>query len=76
MAKTNHSLAGTAPQLQEIYVILIADEKGNFNYIHTYPQSIYATQAAAEQRRWELIAEQDEITEVNSKVQKMYKIIN
>jgi hypothetical protein len=62
--------------LQQTYIIMIADDAGNFDWVVTSPQTFYPDHASAEKRRQELIKEEEMITEANSKIQKIYHITN
>lgn len=62
--------------MKTLYVILLADKEGNFEWIYTLPNPFYPTREEAEQVRIDLISKEQTITEENSKVQRMYKLEN
>lgn len=60
--------------MKKIYVILLADLEGNFDWIYTLPYSFYMTRKEAEQMRQELIKNEKTITDKNSKVKRLWKL--
>ncbi len=62
--------------MKPIYVILLADKQGNFDWIYTDPKPYYDTKQEAEKIREELIEQEETVTEENSKVQKLWRLTN
>ena len=62
--------------MKEVYVVLLADTQGNFEWVYTHPKPYYLTKQEADEVRMELIEKEETITEKNSKVQLMYKLDN
>jgi len=60
--------------MKTLYVILLADKEGNFDWVYTLPHPFYPTREEAEQVRNQLIKDEKTITKENSKVQTMYKL--
>ncbi len=60
--------------LKEVYVIHLADENGEFNWIYTYPKPYYPTKQEAEEIRKRLIKLDIAVTEDNCIVKKLYRI--
>lgn len=61
-------------ELKEIYVLLLADKEGNFEWVYTLPKPYYETKEEAEEVRRELIKNEKTVTEKNSKVKKLLKM--
>ena len=57
-----------------IFVILLADKQGNFDWVFTAPKPYYETSEEAEKIRKELIEKEDTVTEKNSKVKKLWRL--
>lgn len=62
--------------MKEVYVVLLADSDGNFEWVYTHPKPYYLTKEEARRVREELIEKEETVTEQNSKVQLMYKLDN
>ena len=62
--------------MKPIYVILLADKQGNFDWMYTDPKPYYDTKQEAEKIREELIEQEETVTEENSKVQKLWRLTN
>ena len=62
--------------MKEVYVVLLADSDGNFEWVYTHPKPYYLTEQEAQEVRKELIEKEETVTEQNSKVQLMYKLDN
>jgi len=62
--------------MKEVYVVLLADSDGNFEWVYAHPKPYYLTKEEAQKVRDELIEKEETITEQNSKVQLMYKLNN
>lgn len=62
--------------MKPIYVILLADNQGNFDWIYTAPKPYYETREEAEEIRKELIENEKTVTEKNSEVKKLWKLTN
>lgn len=62
--------------MKEVYVVLLADSNGNFEWVYTHPKPYYLSKEEAQKVRDELIEKEETITEQNSKVQLMYKLDN
>ena len=60
--------------LQEVYVIALAGNDGEFDWIYIYPKPYYLTEAEAIQVRNSLIENEESVTENNSIVKKMYRV--
>lgn len=61
-------------KLTPVYVLLIADENGNFDWIYTAPQLYYLTREEAEKVREDLILEKEKITKENTMVKRFWKM--
>lgn len=61
--------------LEEIYVVALADENGEFQWIYIDPKPYYPTRQEAEEIRQNLIEDNEIITESNCIVKKLYRII-
>ena len=57
-----------------MYVILIADESGKFDWFYNDPKPFYPTRQQAEEVRRKLIEQEEYLTDKNCKVQKMYHL--
>ncbi len=62
--------------MKEVYVVLLADSNGNFEWVYTHPKPYYLNKEEAQKVREELIEKEETVTERNSKVQLMYKLDN
>ena len=62
--------------MKEVYVVLLADSDGNFEWVYTHPKPYYLSKVEAQKVRKELIEKEETITEQNSKIQLMYKLDN
>ncbi len=62
-----------AKELLQVYVLFLADKKGNFDWIYTVPKPYYQTKEEAEKIREELIEKEETVTKENSKVKKLWK---
>lgn len=58
--------------MKEVFVVLLADSQGNFEWVYTHPKPYYLTKQEAESERQELIKTEPTITLENSKVIKKY----
>ena len=61
-------------ELIPVYVLFLADDKGNFDWVYTVPKPYYDTREEAEEVRRELIEKEDTVTEENSKVKRLWRI--
>lgn len=61
-------------KLIPVYVLFLADEKGNFDWIYTVPKPYYQTKDEAEKVREQLIEKEETVTKENSKVKKLWKL--
>lgn len=59
-----------------VYLVLLADEKGEFTWVCDNPKLLYYTREEAEQVRAELIKNDEYVNTKNSKVQRLVKIEN
>lgn len=62
--------------MREVFVVLLADKQGNFEWVYTHPKPYYLSKEEAQKVREELIEKEETVTEQNSKVQLMYKLEN
>jgi hypothetical protein len=60
--------------MKEVYVVLLADSDGNFEWVYTHPKPYYLTKQEAQKVHKELIEKEETVTKQNSKVQLMYKL--
>ena len=60
--------------LQEVYVIALADNDGEFDWIYIHPKPYYLTEAEAVEIRNSLIENEEFITESNCIVKKLYRV--
>ena len=60
--------------MKEVYVVLLADSDGNFEWVYTHPKPYYLTKEEAQEVRKELIEKEETVTEQNSKVKMLYKL--
>ena len=60
--------------LEEVYVIALADNDGEFDWIYIHPKPYYLTEAEAVEIRNSLIENEESVTESNCIVKKMYRI--
>lgn len=63
-----------ANELIPVYVVFLADDKGNFDWIYTVPKPYYQTREEAEEVRRELIEKEETVTTENSKVKGLWRI--
>jgi hypothetical protein len=61
-------------ELIPVYVVFLADDKGNFDWIYTVPKPYYQTREEAEEVRRELIEKEETVTKENSKVKGLWRI--
>lgn len=61
-------------ELIPVYVVFLADDKGNFDWIYTVPKPYYQTRKEAEEVRKELIEKEETVTTENSKVKGLWRI--
>lgn len=61
-------------KLIKIYVIALADSKGNFDWIYTHPKPFYYTRKEASYILTELCSQEPTITSKNSKILKLWKV--
>ena len=54
-------------ELIPVYVVFLADDKGNFDWIYTVPKPYSQTRKEAEEVRKELIEKEETVTTENSK---------
>ena len=60
--------------LQEVYVIALAENDGEFDWIYIHPKPYYLTEAEALEIRNSLIENEEFITESNCIVKKLYRV--
>lgn len=60
--------------MKEVYVVLLADSNGNFEWVYTHPKPYYLSKEEAQKVREELIEKEEKVTEQNSKVVEMYQM--
>ncbi len=60
--------------MKEVYVVLLADSNGNFEWVYTHPKPYYLSKEEAQKVREELIEKEETVTEQNSKVVEMYQM--
>ncbi|HCQ14352.1 hypothetical protein [Flavobacterium sp.] len=60
--------------MKEVYVVLLADSNGNFEWVYTHPKPYYLSKEEAQKVREELIEKEETVTEQNSKVVELYKM--
>lgn len=60
--------------MKEVYVVLLADSNGNFEWVYTHPKPYYFSKEEAQKVREELIEKEETVTEQNSKVVEMYQM--
>ena len=60
--------------LQEVYVIALAGNDGEFDWIYIHPKPYYLTEAEALEIRNSLIENEEFITESNCIVKKLYRV--
>lgn len=60
--------------MKEVYVVLLADSNGNFEWVYTHPKPYYLSKEEAQKVREELIEKEKTVTEQNSKVVEMYQM--
>ena len=60
--------------LQEVYVIALAENDGEFDWIYIHPKPYYLTEAEAVEIRNSLIENEEFITESNCIVKKLYRV--
>lgn len=61
--------------LQKVYVIALAEQNGEFNWIYTHPKPFYLSIQEALEIRNSLIEQEESITEKNCIVKKLYRVI-
>lgn len=64
----------TQATLEEVYVIALADNNGEFDWIYIHPKPYYHTEAEAAEIRNSLIENEEFITESNCIVKKLYRV--
>ena len=75
MAKINDiETENNQATLQEVYVIALADNDGEFDWIYIHPKPYYLTEAEAVEIRNSLIENEEFITESNCIVKKLYRV--
>ena len=60
--------------LEEVYVIALAENDGEFDWIYIHPKPYYLTEAEAVEIRNSLIENEEFITESNCIVKKLYRV--
>ncbi len=60
--------------MKEVYVVLLADSNGNFEWVYTHPKPYYLSKEEAQKVREELIEKEETVTEQNSKVVELYQM--
>lgn len=60
--------------LQEVFVIALAGNDGEFDWIYIHPNPFYLTEAEAVEIRNSLIENEESVTESNCIVKKMYRV--
>lgn len=60
--------------MKEVYVVLLADSNGNFEWVYTHPKPYYLSKEEAQKVREELIEKEKTVTEQNSKIVEMYQM--
>lgn len=60
--------------MKEVYVVLLADSDGNFEWVYTHPKPYYLSKEEAQKVREKLIEKEETVTEQNSKVVELYKM--
>ena len=60
--------------LEEVYVIALAENDGEFDWIYIHPKPYYLTEAEALEIRNSLIENEEFITESNCIVKKLYRV--
>lgn len=63
-----------AKELLPVYVLFLADTKGNFDWVYTVPKPYYQTKEETEKIREELIKKEETVTKENSKVKRVWKL--
>lgn len=61
-------------ELIPVYVLFLADDKGKFDWVYTFPKPYYETKEEAEEVRRELIEKEETVTKENSKVKRLWRI--
>ena len=75
MAKINSKDAeNNKTTLEEVYVIALAENDGEFDWIYIHPKPYYLTEAEALEIRNSLIENEEFITESNCIVKKLYRV--
>ena len=75
MAKINSKDAeNNKTTLEEVYVIALAENDGEFDWIYIHPKPYYHTEAEAVEIRNSLIENEEFITESNCIVKKLYRV--
>ena len=60
--------------LEKVYVIALAENDGEFDWIYIHPKPYYLTEAEALEIRNSLIENEEFITESNCIVKKLYRV--
>ena len=60
--------------LEEVYVIALAENDGEFDWIYIHPKPYYLTEAEAMEIKNSLIENEEFITESNCIVKKLYRV--
>ena len=60
--------------LEKVYVIALAENDGEFDWIYIHPKPYYLTEAEAIEIRNSLIENEEFITESNCIVKKLYRV--
>lgn len=60
--------------LEEVYVIALAENDGEFDWIYIHPKPYYLTEAEAVEIKNSLIENEEFITESNCIVKKLYRV--
>ena len=60
--------------LEEVYVIALSENDGEFDWIYIHPKPYYLTEAEAVEIRNSLIENEEFITESNCIVKKLYRV--
>ena len=75
MAKINSKDAeNNKTTLEEVYVIALAENDGEFDWIYIHPKPYYLTEAEAVEIKNSLIENEEFITESNCIVKKLYRV--
>ena len=75
MAKINSKDAeNNKTTLEEVYVIALAENDGEFDWIYIHPKPYYLTEAEAAEIKNSLIENEEFITESNCIVKKLYRV--